>query len=439
MRLPTFPTRCSFAISMLAAWGVVAAGPARADVWVTSFLTDSVLRYDDSGAFVGEFVASGSGGLDDPRGIVFSPFDGTLLIASSATDSVLRYDGSTGAFLGAFVTSGSGGLDNPFDLSFGPDLNLYVASTSTSEVLRYEGRTGAFIDVFAASGTPELNTPRGMAFGNGNLWVSGEGDRVWRFDATTGAHTGSFVADNPRGLTIGPGSNLYVSTNVSNQVNCHDGTTGAFLEILVEHDSGGLSSPMGLVFHGPEQDLFVCSRTTDSILRYDGETGDFLGEFVASGSGGLNDPHFFTFGECRTPTAYCVSAPNSAGPGAVISYAGSSSVAANDFALVVDAAPPDKFALFAYGPEQVSLPFGDGFQCIGRGALEIFRFGRPVLTNDVGHAERRIDLDQPPANSGPGEITPGSIWNFQVWYRDPAGPGGTGFNASNALSAVFCP
>lgn len=432
--------RRSLILTALAAWISIASSSARADVWVTSFLTDSVLRYDDAGAFVEAFVAPGSGGLDDPRGLVFSPFDGALLVASSATDSVLRYDGATGAFLGEFVASGSGGLNNPFDIAIGPDQHLYVASTSTSQVLRYDGQTGAFIDVFAADGTPELNTPRGMAFGNGNLWVSGEGDRVWRFDDTTGVHLGSFIADNPRGLTIGPSLDLYVSTNVSNQVNCHDGTDGTFLQILVEHNGGGLASPMGLAFHGPDQDLFVCSRTTDSILRYDGESGTFLGEFVASGAGGLNDPYFMTFGECATPTSYCTGAPNSAGAGgARISYAGSTSVAANDLVLVADAAPANQFSLFLYGPEQVSLPFGDGVQCIGRGALGLFRFDRAVQTDSLGHVQRRLDFDLPPANAGPGEITPGSVWNFQLWYRDPSGPGGAGFNASDGLSAPFCP
>ena len=33
-----------------------------------------------------------------------------LLVSSDPTNSVLRYDQTTGAFLGAFVTSGSGGL-----------------------------------------------------------------------------------------------------------------------------------------------------------------------------------------------------------------------------------------------------------------------------------------------------------------------------------------
>ena len=39
----------------------------------------------------------------------------TLYVSSSGTDSVLRYDGTTGDFIDDFVESGSGGLNGPED------------------------------------------------------------------------------------------------------------------------------------------------------------------------------------------------------------------------------------------------------------------------------------------------------------------------------------
>jgi len=45
-----------------------------------------------------------------------------------------------------------------------------------------------------------------------------------------------------------------------------------------------------------------------------------------------------------------------------------------------------------------------------------------------------IDFTQLPAG---GQITSGSTWNFQAWYRDPAA-GGAMFNTSDALRATFC-
>ena len=54
-----------------------------------------------------------------------------------------------------------------------------------------------------------------------------------------------------------------------------------------------------------------------------------------------------------------------------------------------------------------------------------------------GQAQRLVDFTSPPAGSGPGQITPGSTWYFQFWYRDPQGPGGTGFNTSDGLEVRF--
>jgi PEP-CTERM motif len=50
------------------------------------------------------------------------PAAAVLLVSSQDTDQVLRYDGSTGAFLDAFVQVGSGGLDTPTFLIFTPEL-----------------------------------------------------------------------------------------------------------------------------------------------------------------------------------------------------------------------------------------------------------------------------------------------------------------------------
>src|SRR6266478_3857153 len=51
-----------------------------------------------------------------------------LFVANGGNSSVLEYNGHTGAFLGAFVPSGSGGLFEPGGIVFGPNGNLFVAS-----------------------------------------------------------------------------------------------------------------------------------------------------------------------------------------------------------------------------------------------------------------------------------------------------------------------
>jgi len=71
--------------------------------------------------------------------------DGSLYVASSGTNSIFRYDASTGQFIGAFVSTNSGGLNRPYGLTFGPDGNLYVGSEGTNSIIRYSGVTGALL------------------------------------------------------------------------------------------------------------------------------------------------------------------------------------------------------------------------------------------------------------------------------------------------------
>jgi len=137
---------------------------------------------------------------------------------------------------------------------------------------------------------------------------------------------------------------------------------------------------------------------------------------------------------------YCSTASNSVGAGALISAFGSFNISDNNFLLSTIGLPAIEFGLYYYGPEQIFVPFGDGFRCVGDGATGVFRVNPPQLSSVFGDLTRQIDFTQPPANMGnPGWIAPGTTWNFQCWYRDPGGPGGTNFNLSDAVSVLFCP
>lgn len=267
---------------------------ARADLLVTSAGTDSVLRYDAAtGGFLGTFVASGSGGLDEPKGIVVAP-NGDVLVSSFNTDQILRYD-STGAFLGA-LPNASGALMGPFQLALGPGGILYVAATQSDAIFQYDAVTGAELGVFVSDATtPPLNQPRGLAVGNGRAYTSTEGDRIRYYDLLTSTLLVSPFGDNPRGLTVGPEGDLYSAyAGPASLVSIHDGFTGAFLGEFVSHQSGGLLSPMGVGF-GPDGVFYIASAGTNEILRYDGATGAFLDAYVTAGSGGLTTPQFFVF------------------------------------------------------------------------------------------------------------------------------------------------
>jgi len=130
---------------------------------------------------------------------------------------------------------------------------------------------------------------------------------------------------------------------------------------------------------------------------------------------------------------FCVTSPNSVGAGALITSAGTTSFASNDFQLEVNDLVPGQFALCYYGANDIQVPFMDGYRCIGG---QTRRINPPVLASVTGFLRREIDLGN---QSGSNQITPGSTWHFQAWYRDPNGPGGSGANLSDALTATFCP
>lgn len=139
---------------------------------------------------------------------------------------------------------------------------------------------------------------------------------------------------------------------------------------------------------------------------------------------------------CATGVPYCQAVSNSTGNVATISMTGSAEVSTNNMILHCLQAVPNKPGVFFYGPNQISTPFGDGVRCVGG---QIFRLPPPLFTDAQGSASRLVDFGAPPTGGGsPGTITAGSTWNFQFWYRDPAGGPG-GFNLSNALAVTFCP
>ena len=144
-------------------------------------------------------------------------------------------------------------------------------------------------------------------------------------------------------------------------------------------------------------------------------------------------------GSCGADS-FCGASPNSAGTGCRIGYTGSTNYSSNDLSLTAMGGVPGQNALFFYGPKVTALPFGDGALCVAPGTLGLHRLGPPLPFDSAGQLTRWLDLNAPPAGgSGPGVIQAGSAWYFQLWYRDPFGPGGTGFNLSDALGVHFCP
>jgi len=128
------------------------------------------------------------------------------------------------------------------------------------------------------------------------------------------------------------------------------------------------------------------------------------------------------------PTAGCA---NSTGIGALLGASGTSSVALDNLVLTTTQMPPSKPGLYFTGPAMIApVPFGDGLRCVGGGITRM----PPVGTSTPGGV-----LSIGPGLAGTYGFLPFSTWNFQLWYRDPMGPCGSGFNTSSAYNVTFTP
>ena len=224
-----------------APWPVVI-GPDN-NLYVGGTLSGNVLRYNFTTGAVDEFVSSSSG-LAIANGLAFDAA-GNLLVSTGNGSSVWRFQGPGGASPGVplpapgqtgavFVPQGSGGLNSAQGgMTFGPDGNLYVCSFNTNSVIRYNGTTGALIDTFVAAGSGGLSGPNDLAFRpDGFLYVSSQNNAaVYRYNATTGAFA-STVAQSPNpygagGLAWDAVGNLLVSLNAGSNMQTRYGRYGA--------------------------------------------------------------------------------------------------------------------------------------------------------------------------------------------------------------------
>ena len=132
---------------------------------------------------------------------------------------------------------------------------------------------------------------------------------------------------------------------------------------------------------------------------------------------------------------FCEALANSTGSPAIAQALGSTSVTANDLTLRARPMTTGESGIFYYGPLEIQAAFGNGVRCVGAGGIGITRLS-VTQADAAGVLTRSVDLSMPATPSG--QITVGSTWKFQAWFRDPAG-GGAGFNLSDGLSIDFTP
>jgi hypothetical protein len=129
---------------------------------------------------------------------------------------------------------------------------------------------------------------------------------------------------------------------------------------------------------------------------------------------------------------------NSTTVGATLAAAGSSSVVQNELRFEVRHMQPGRSALLFMGRGTAQTALGDGLRVVAPAGGGLYRFGAQLSGAD-GAFEQRDVVAHSQAFAPPGQLQPGATWNFQCWYRDPAGPCSAGTNLTNAVEVLFRP
>jgi streptogramin lyase len=219
----------------------VAVGPDGA-WYACAELDDAVVRIDPatlrvSGSLVADDPATAvdeAGGLSHPDAATFGP-DGRLYVSSYETDQVLRYE-ADGTFVDAFVDAGVGGLDEPdLGLSFAPNGDLVVPGYDSDRVHRYDAQTGAPLPD-RVSVDDGLAAPRAIRFdGEGRAYVaSHDSGQILRVDPD-GAVTAFAALPRVAGLALDEVAGvLYASSDGDDTVHAFDLATGDDLGVRVD-------------------------------------------------------------------------------------------------------------------------------------------------------------------------------------------------------------
>ena len=219
---------------------------------VTDQLADVVFRFSETGVSEGVFAPVGGVNtaiLDNVRGCVT---DGAVVHVANAgganADAVATFD-ATGAYTGNLIANGAGGLDGPWDVLI-RTTDILVPSSDSDNILRYD-RTGAFLDVFA-TGAPFTEQISETSTGT-ILGASFSPSQIDEYSAT-GAVVGTYTyagLTGFRGVYELPSGSLIITNGLGVHEVLRDGT---IVRTIVSGVSGRYVSllPGGFVVAGEE-------------------------------------------------------------------------------------------------------------------------------------------------------------------------------------------
>jgi DNA-binding beta-propeller fold protein YncE len=199
-----------------------------------------------------------------------------LLVADRLTNRVLRY-GESGAFLGVLLEDAVN-LAEPNGMALSPDnTKLFVASRNNNRVVRYDynGTTATNPTVVIDSG---LDVPSSVLFSAdgsrmfvSNLGALFNGSTVGQFNPTgtsAGADLTGGAATGRSGLAFTPGGQLLVSSFQNGAVLRYNQAASTFEPFI---SNPGLAGAGNLVVTG--NDLYVAAGFTGAVMKFDATTG----------------------------------------------------------------------------------------------------------------------------------------------------------------------
>ncbi|MAE28660.1 MAG: hypothetical protein CMJ87_06705 [Planctomycetes bacterium] len=383
--------------------------------------------------------------------------DGVADIAGGAPDAktVYVYDGASGALVRS-LTSGAYNMGHSVadigDVDFDGVADLATGAPSwdgggwlpdQGKLFVYSGAGGALL--YTVDGSNEASELGWSLAGVGDMDGDGAGD----FLVGSRGH-GSLHCWEPGRVDLLSGAS---GSNLQRWDGSCDSMLGCSVAAAGDVDQDGVMDVLAgeayryryMLYSGAAGSTLVTQDGSQNFgwaVAGGGDVnGDGYPDFIGSSPGGsVWPPYWSGTGKVQimtvgcpadAATSYCPLTPNSVGPGASLYHQNSLSIAANNLRLVAVDLPPTQFGLFYYGPLASQIPFGEGNRCVAGGVYRL-----QVVSTGSGAASHLVDYASPPQASA--QITPGSTWFFQFWYRDPVAAG-VGYNLTDGLRLHFCP